>query len=105
MEPPSPALGRIPKELTADRVEQAISVGLIHVEASPVYCNEEQVGKAIRGSGLNRGEIYITTKYAAFDPDNSRVDVLTSVNNSLKRCSWSIIYRFVPYSSLSGSDP
>ncbi|KAK2467625.1 hypothetical protein APHAL10511_000480 [Amanita phalloides] len=83
--------GRIPKELTADRVEQAISVGLIHVDTSPVYCNEEQVGKAIRGSGLNRSEIYITTKYAAFDPDNSRVDVLTSVNNSLKRLGVSYI--------------
>jgi len=56
-----------------------------------VYWNEEEAVKAIREGGLSRSEIYITTKFSAFDSDNSEVYIHTSINNSLKKLGVSYI--------------
>ena len=45
-----------------------------------MYGNEEEVGKALRESGLARGDVYITTKYSGVHG----FDIETSIHNSLK---------------------
>lgn len=43
-------------------VREALAAGYRHVDTAQFYFNEENVGKAIRESGLSRNEIFLTTK-------------------------------------------
>lgn len=61
-----PALGLgvflAPPEQTADAVATAIEAGYRLVDTAAGYNNERQVGEGIRRSGIDRGEIFVTTK-------------------------------------------
>ncbi len=46
-------------------VLNAIDVGYTHIDTAEAYGNERGVGEAIRKSGLDRNEIFVTTKLAA----------------------------------------
>jgi diketogulonate reductase-like aldo/keto reductase len=50
-----------PSETTA-AVREALAVGYRLVDTAAVYRNEAQVGEAIAQCGLDRGEIFVTTK-------------------------------------------
>lgn len=93
---------------SVDQVDQALSVGFSHIgtfitygfseprdcltdgltdgynatltDTAQVYRNEEEVGKALRESGLARKDVYITTKYWGLNG----LDIQTSIHNSLK---------------------
>lgn len=52
-------------------VDQALESGFSHIDTAAVYGNEEFVGTAIRESGLDRSELYITTKYDGGDIQQS----------------------------------
>jgi 2,5-diketo-D-gluconate reductase A len=53
---------QVPPE-DAERVTTlALEAGYRHIDTAAAYNNEEGVGRAIRASGLPRGEVYITTK-------------------------------------------
>jgi len=69
------------------QVDQAISVGFSHVDTAQAYRNEAEAGIAIRESGLERKEIFITTKYSGLDG----LDIKTSINNSLKNLGVSYV--------------
>lgn len=43
-------------------VKEAIKVGYRHIDTANFYKNEEQVGKAIKDSNIDRKELFITTK-------------------------------------------
>src|SRR5690349_4703421 len=43
-------------------MEEALRTGYRHIDTARYYENEEEVGKAIRASGISREEIFITTK-------------------------------------------
>lgn len=43
-------------------VRTALQAGYRHLDTATVYGNEAQVGRAVRDSGLDRGDIFITTK-------------------------------------------
>lgn len=45
-----------------DAVLTAIEAGYRHIDAAMIYNNEEQVGKAIKDSGIKREELFVTTK-------------------------------------------
>ena len=61
-----PALGlgvyQSSPEDTTDAVLAALENGYRHVDTAAAYFNEEQVGRAIARSGLDRSEIFIETK-------------------------------------------
>ena len=40
----------------------ALEVGYRHLDTATIYHNEAEVGAALRGSGLPRGEVFVTTK-------------------------------------------
>lgn len=46
-------------------VRTALEVGYRHIDTATVYGNEAQVGRAVRDSGVDRGEIFLTTKLPA----------------------------------------
>ncbi len=61
-------------------VRSALELGYRHVDTAQAYGNEESVGKAIRESGVSRGEVFITTK---FHPAHR--DPAAELEKSLKR--------------------
>ncbi|KAJ3487001.1 hypothetical protein NLG97_g6503 [Lecanicillium saksenae] len=81
-----PALGfgtRKPKKPNQvyDAVKLAFAAGYRHIDSAFRYNNEDQVGMAVRDSGLPRNEVWITTKV-----DNSWHDrVAESVSLSLSK--------------------
>lgn len=67
-------------ERTTNQVDQAIHVGFSHVDTAQAYANEAHAGKAIRESGLDREEIYVTTKFSGRDG----LGIKESIEKSLK---------------------
>src|SRR4051794_31388226 len=61
-----PALGlgvyQSPPEQTAGAVEVAIARGYRLIDTAAAYFNERQVGEGVRRSGVNRNELFVTTK-------------------------------------------
>ena len=61
-----PALGfgvyQIPAEDTERAVSEALGTGYRMIDTAASYLNEEQVGDALRHSGLKREEVFVTTK-------------------------------------------
>ena len=43
-------------------VEQALRLGYRHIDTAEMYDNEPEVGEGIRGSGVKRHDIFVTTK-------------------------------------------
>ncbi|HKX13692.1 MAG TPA: aldo/keto reductase [Propionibacteriaceae bacterium] len=59
---------------TADAVSEALRVGYRHIDTAEMYRNEKGVGEAVRASGLDRSEVYITSKLnnGFHKPDDAR---------------------------------
>lgn len=53
-------------QLSGDRayqaVRQALTTGYRHIDTATMYANEDEVGRAVRDSGLPRDEVFVTTK-------------------------------------------
>ena len=45
-----------------DGVADALAIGYRHVDTARIYGNEDEVGRGIAASGVDRGEIFLTTK-------------------------------------------
>jgi diketogulonate reductase-like aldo/keto reductase len=43
-------------------VEQALRLGYRHIDTAQVYENESEVGEGLRASGVNRDDVFVTTK-------------------------------------------
>ena len=43
-------------------VEQALRLGYRHIDTAQIYENESEVGDGLRASGVNRDEVFVTTK-------------------------------------------
>jgi 2,5-diketo-D-gluconate reductase A len=53
---------QIPPEETAEAVTLALQAGYRHIDTAAAYQNEAEVGQAIKASGLEREELFVTTK-------------------------------------------
>jgi 2,5-diketo-D-gluconate reductase A len=60
---------------TAEAVSTALQAGYRHIDTAEMYGNERQVGEAIAKSGLDRSDIFVTSKLsnAAHRPEDARV--------------------------------
>lgn len=68
---PQLALGTwlIDDDKASDAVRSALDIGYRHIDTAQAYANERGVGEGIRASGINREEIFVTTKVAAEHKD------------------------------------
>jgi len=59
---------------TVATVTQALKIGYRHIDTAQMYGNEAEVGQAIRESGLDRSEIFVTSKLnnGFHEPDEAR---------------------------------
>jgi 2,5-diketo-D-gluconate reductase A len=53
---------QVPPHDTEEAVAQALAAGYRHIDTAAAYRNEGAVGQGIRASGLDRGEVFVTTK-------------------------------------------
>ena len=65
---------QIAPEETAEAVARALEVGYRHIDTAEMYGNEREVGEAIRASGLDRDEVFVTSKLnnGLHRPDDAR---------------------------------
>jgi 2,5-diketo-D-gluconate reductase B len=82
-----PSLGLGTYRLTGDAceraVERALAMGYRHVDTAQMYGNEAEVGRGIEDSGVERGEIFLTTKIWPSDFAHDRV--ISKTRESLKK--------------------
>ena len=82
---PSLGLGtyRLTGESCVGAVGRALSMGYRHVDTAQMYGNEREVGRGIADSGVDRGEIFVTTK--VWPADFARDRVISKTRESLKK--------------------
>jgi len=74
-------LGTSRLEGAYETVKSALALGYRHIDTAAMYGNEAEVGRAVRDSGVARGEIFVTTKLANGGHD----DVEGELKASLER--------------------
>lgn len=81
---PKLALGTwfISDEEVSPAVKDAVKIGYRHIDTAQAYQNERGVGEGIRESGLDRKDIFVTTKLAA--EVKSYDEAVASIDKSLK---------------------
>lgn len=59
---------------TASAVKRALDIGYRHIDTAQMYGNEKEVRQGIRDAGLDRGEVFITSKLnnGFHKPDDAR---------------------------------
>ena len=59
---------------TEETVADALAAGYRHVDTAAAYLNEEEVGRGLARSGVDRDEVWVTTKVwlSEFAPDKLR---------------------------------
>jgi 2,5-diketo-D-gluconate reductase A len=65
---------QVPPEDTARITGQALEVGYRHIDTAEMYGNEAGVGEAVRASGIDRDDLFITSKLnnGFHQPDEAR---------------------------------
>lgn len=70
-------------EETVNAVKWALQAGYKHIDTAMIYNNEKSVGKGIKESGINREDIFVTTKI--WNDDIRAKRVKKAFNESLER--------------------
>lgn len=70
-------------EETVNIIKEALAFGYRHIDTAAFYQNEEEVGIAVRESGIPREEIFITTK--VWNDDQREGRVREAFEDSLKK--------------------
>lgn len=73
----------VPEDETEAAVSAALEVGYRHVDTAAVYENERGVGRAVAGSGLERGDIFVTSK--CWNSDQGYDEALAACETSLEK--------------------
>jgi 2,5-diketo-D-gluconate reductase A len=72
---------KIKPEETAEATRTALEIGYRHIDTAQMYGNEKQVGEAVHASGLDRGQVFVTSKVNNNELD--RDSMLRSFDRSL----------------------
>ncbi|KAL1409302.1 hypothetical protein Q8F55_003281 [Vanrija albida] len=92
---------KIPVPEAVAQVDQALEVGFDHIDTAQTYGNEDQVGQALKESGLSRSDVYITTKWSGTDGKGP----VESLNESLTRLNVSYVDLYlIHHPRLTGGD-
>ena len=65
---------QIPPEETAEATELALKAGYRHIDTAEMYGNEREVGEGIRSAGVERADVFVTSKLnnGFHEPDDAR---------------------------------
>lgn len=107
--PGIPQLGfgvfKVPPAETERAVAVALEIGYRHIDTAEMYANERGVGDAIRGSGLARSDVFVTSKLnnGFHEPDVAR----RAFDETLETLGFDYVDLFLihwPLPTLYGSD-
>ena len=73
-----------------DDALRALEAGYRHIDTATMYGNEDQVGRAVAGSGVPRDEVFITSKLPPDRADQARE---TLAQRSRRGCASSRLHR------------
>jgi 2,5-diketo-D-gluconate reductase A len=74
---------QVPPADTTEVTIRALEAGYRHIDTAAAYRNEAAVGAALRASGLDRGEVFVTTK--CFNDDHGYEQAKQACKASLDR--------------------
>jgi 2,5-diketo-D-gluconate reductase A len=79
----------VPPERTTEIVLRALEAGYRHIDTASGYRNEAEVGAAIQASGIDRAELFVTTK--CFNEDHGYDQARRAFKASLDRLEFDYI--------------
>ncbi|EDR11865.1 uncharacterized protein LACBIDRAFT_293100 [Laccaria bicolor S238N-H82] len=87
---------------TKNSVLEAFKAGYRHIDSAQVYKNEAAVADAVRESGLDRGDVFITSKCVS--KNHGYEKTLKGINESLDRMKFDYIDLFLIHDPFSGTE-
>ena len=93
---------QVPPEDTADAVSTALEIGYRHIDTAEMYGNEKGVGEAVARSGIDRGEVFVTSKLN--NGFHRRDDALRAFDQSLGDLGFEYLDLFLIHWPLPGID-
>lgn len=97
---PQVGFGCYEVEDAVSALTKALQVGYRHFDTAKVYKNEQQVGEAVRQSGIPRGDIFITSKVNA--RYQSAKQTPKAVRQSLNRLDIGYIDLYLLHDAIAG---
>ncbi|MGA8986875.1 aldo/keto reductase [Aeromicrobium sp.] len=93
---------QIDPDETKDATLAALEIGYRHIDTAQMYGNEAGVGEAVRASGLDRAEVFVTSKLNnAF---HAHDDAIKAFDESLERLGFDQLDLFLIHWPLPGID-
>ncbi|GLC88966.1 aldo/keto reductase [Lysinibacillus piscis] len=77
------------RDVTIEAILKALQLGYRAIDTAALYYNEEEVGEAIRHSGIPREDIFVTTK--VWNSDQGYDNTLRAFETSLKKLDMAYI--------------
>jgi 2,5-diketo-D-gluconate reductase A len=93
---------QVPPGQTEASVAEALRVGYRHIDTARLYRNEEEVGAAIRRSGLSREQVFVTTK--VWNDDHGYDRTLAAFDASLARLGLDAVDLYLIHWPVPGQD-
>jgi 2,5-diketo-D-gluconate reductase A len=87
-------------EECVEAVTNALEVGYRHIDTAEMYGNEKDVGEAIRRSGLDRSEVFVTSKLN--NNKHARDDALKAFDQTLDDLGFEYLDLFLVHWPLPG---
>jgi diketogulonate reductase-like aldo/keto reductase len=66
-------------QLAYEATRHALQVGYRHIDTATMYRNEEQVGRALADSGVDRADVFVTTKLQPGNAGRARATIQESL--------------------------
>ena len=93
---------QVEPEETVEAVRTALEVGYRHIDTAEMYGNEREVGQAIRESGLDRSEVFVTSKLN--NGFHAHDDALKAFDQTLDDLGFDYLDLFLVHWPLPGID-
>jgi 2,5-diketo-D-gluconate reductase A len=93
---------QIEPEQTAETVQAAFDAGYRHIDTAQMYGNEAEVGEAIASSGLDRSDLWITTK--CNNSNHGEDDSQRALDESLQKLGLDHVDLYLIHWPLPGKD-
>jgi 2,5-diketo-D-gluconate reductase A len=93
---------RVPRAETHRVVTAALEAGYRHIDTAKLYDNEEAVGAAVRDSGLDRDQVFVTTK--VWNSDQGYDATLRAFDASMARLGFDVLDLYLIHWPRPGKD-
>ena len=93
---------RVPRAETHRVVTAALEAGYRHIDTAKLYDNEEAVGAAVRDSGLDRDQVFVTTK--VWNSDQGYDATLRAFDASMDRLGFDVLDLYLIHWPRPGED-